>query len=274
MLNRKGLPIPQLLGRQSRQSFHDTILTTQTDHSAFQGQRARSPNNSSPLSTSSTHEESVELDRYGEDFNPEADLNTLPRGHMKAYAEAMQHYLKSGLFDRIKKDAIDHLQSDQTVEYIQKLERQLEVYQKQLRRESIRQTDLRVALQASRRLSKPVELPYLARSFPQEPSDPGFLNSPHQPGSHIQLQNSLRSTQTSLPRRGNPNSIAGRYKKRSMLLVDANGTVVQPTSLGGRRDALESSMRQMAEAMSSRQKSQHQTAWSALNTSSPSVTYL
>jgi hypothetical protein len=209
MLNRKGLPIPQLLGRQSRQSFHDTILTTQTDHSAFQGQRARSPNNSSPLSTSSTHEESVELDRYGEDFNPEADLNTLPRGHMKAYAEAMQHYLKSGLFDRIKKDAIDHLQSDQTVAYI-----------------------------------------------------------------HIQLQNSLRSTQTSLPRRGNPNSIAGRYKKRSMLLVDANGTVVQPTSLGGRRDALESSMRQMAEAMSSRQKSQHQTAWSALNTSSPSVTYL
>ncbi len=288
MLNRRGLPLPQLLGRASRQMLASRGIQTQLSDTKFSFfETLTSQQLSEPGSPSQSEVELEKADDGGpdhdmsRDFDPEVDLSTLHDSQIKPYAVAMQKYLVSGLFDRIQRDAIRDLQSNETVKYIKELETQVAKYQEQIRREALRQTDLRVALESQRRLSKNVGLPMLVASqgaMSQGAMSQGAMTStlpsPGRPESPLQLQASFSSTRTSLSARGDRSSVAGRYKKRSIVQLDAAGNIIPPGGLGGKRDALESSMRQMSQALSSKRKATQMTAWSALNTSSPNVSYL
>jgi len=290
MLSGMGLPVPTLLGRASRHMLAGTALQphgalSSSGRSQFEYFGDTAPplgrdatnhthSNKGPPNDSHDRESSAESAANvatPSDFDPEANLDVLPPGHMRAYAETMQRYLINGLYDRIHRDAVQDLQSDETVQYIKQLEHEVSQNREQLRRQATRQTDLRVALQSQRRLSKGNGLPMLKVA---EGTTTAALPSPNMPGSPLDLQASFSSTRTSLSARGNRHSAAGRYKKRSLLRLDASGNIIPPGGIGGKRDALESSMSQMARALSSADLGVQRTAWSALNTSSPTVSYL
>ena len=275
MLNAKGLDIPHLLGRPSqrmlaRTAAHSTREGFAGTNLSFFGATAGT-NAALEAFEPTAASSSVSAGVMPEDFDPEADLTDLPDHDLRAYAQAMQHYLIHGLYERIKRDAINDLQSDEAVQYIKGLEEQNGKYRQQLRKESIRQTDLRVALQSQRRLSERSSLPLLKTARTTQPI---VLPAQTTLGSPLQLQASFSSTRTSLSARGTKDSVAGRYKRKSLVRLDASGNMIPPGGFGGKRDALESSIQQMSQALQSPVAATQKTAWAALNTSSPSVSYL